>query len=369
MESVVSVTALADIHPLQPFYQGKRILLTGHTGFKGAWLSIWLAQMGAKVTGYSLDPPTEPNLFTLANIANDVESIHADVRNLDALARVVAGGEFDIIFHLAAQALVRESYEQPVETYSTNIMGTVNLLEALRRANPQKPSAVVIVTTDKCYENHDTDRPYHESEPMGGYDPYSSSKGCAELVTSAYRRSFFSDANANIRVASARAGNVIGGGDFSRDRLVPDCLRAFQAHQPVLLRSPRAVRPWQHVLEPLGGYLLLAMRLHQQGRPFAQAWNFGPAAADIQPVGTVAKTLATLWPDDAICELDPADDHPHEANLLMLNCDKARNELGWQSRLSLEDALRWIVQWHSQPLDHARAQCEEQIDAFMEMTP
>lgn len=348
------------------FWKNKRVLITGHTGFKGAWLSVWLRRLGAVVTGYALKPPTQPSLFEMANVAEGIESILADVRDLDKLRKVVAGGEFDAIFHLAAQSLVRVSYAEPIETYSTNVMGTVNLLEAVRQAggNP----AVVIVTSDKCYENHERPEPYREDEPMGGYDPYSNSKGCSELVTSAYRRSFF-DNLSGAAVASARAGNVIGGGDWASERLLPDCVRAFLAGRAVTLRYPDAVRPWQHVLEPLGGYMLLAERLKEEdGKKFAQAWNFGPDENDIQSVGKVAEQLARLWGEGSACRVDPHE-HPHEANLLMLDCTKAQQQLGWRVRVGLEMALQWTADWYKNVRDgqDARKICIEQIDAFMAM--
>ncbi len=348
------------------FWNNKKVLITGHTGFKGAWLTIWLRQLGASVTGYALEPPTEPNLFEMANVEDGINSIRADVRDLDRLCKVVSEGKFDAIFHLAAQSLVRLSYAQPVETYSTNVMGTVNLLEAVRQAggNP----TVVIVTTDKCYENHERPKPYREDEPMGGFDPYSNSKGCAELVTSSYRRSFFNDENSAL-IASARAGNVIGGGDWALDRLLPDCIRAFSAGQVVALRNPNSTRPWQHVLEPLGGYILLAQRMREnQGRAFTQAWNFGPDICDVQPVENVARRLAEFWQDGATCTIDPGK-HPHEANLLMLDCTKAKDQLGWRVRVGLDVALQWTAEWYKkvQAGQDARKICLQQIDAFNQL--
>ncbi len=354
------------------FWKNKRVLITGHTGFKGAWLSIWLRHLGSSVTGYALEPPTKPSLFEMANVVEGIESHIADVRDLKTLSKIVGEGNFDAIFHLAAQPLVLDSYDQPVETYSTNVMGTVNLLEAVRLS--ASSPAVVIVTTDKCYENHEQPEPYREDEPMGGHDPYSSSKGCCELVTSAYRRSFFSNddiANPGPRIASGRAGNVIGGGDWAKNRLLPDCMRAFSAGQAVTLRCPGAVRPWQHVLEPLGGYLLLAQRLKEpQGQRFAQGWNFGPDKSDIQSVGKVAEKLAELWADGACCKFENENQKQlHEANLLMLDCTKAKEQLNWRVRVELNLALQWTANWYKKVNDGQNALdlCVEQIDAFMAM--
>jgi CDP-glucose 4,6-dehydratase len=273
------------------FWNGKRVLVTGHTGFKGAWLTLWLSSVQAEVTGYALAPPTQPSFFELVDVAALCRSLHGDVRDLDHLGRVVREGRFDAIFHLAAQALVRPSYRDPIETYSTNVLGTANVLEAVRQSGGSP--AVVIVTSDKCYENREQPAGYVETDPMGGHDPYSSSKGCAELVTAAFRRSYFTEGPT--AVASARAGNVIGGGDWAQDRLLPDCVRSFAEGRAVAIRNPQATRPWQHVLEPLGGYLLLAERLTKDGRAFAEAWNFGPDEKDVCPVWQVAQRFAELW--------------------------------------------------------------------------
>ena len=349
------------------FWEGRKVLVTGHTGFKGAWLGLWLNMLGAEVVGYSLDPPTDPNLFDVSGLGEEIHSIRADVRNIEALCDAVDAGGFDVIFHLAAQSLVRASYEDPICTYTTNVMGTANVLEAVRRAGTNP--AVVIVTSDKCYENHERPKPYREDDPMGGHDPYSSSKGCAELVVSSYRRSFFPGANAPV-VASVRAGNVIGGGDWALDRLVPDCIEAFSSSpsRVIPIRNPNAVRPWQHVLEPLGGYLLVAERLTTDGREFAEAWNFGPQKSDVRTVEHVAKRTAELWGGGADVEIDTRK-HPHEAALLMLDCSKARDKLGWRSRTDLDQALRWTVEWHKAVArgQDARRLCLEQIRTFMEM--
>ena len=271
--------AIGKVNP--DFWKGKRVFITGHTGFKGSWLSLWLQQMGAEVKGFSLEPPTTPSLFEVAKVADHMQSEIGDIRDLTKLSQSIVSFNPDILLHLAAQPLVRYSYREPVETYSTNVMGTVNVLEASRQANNLK--TIVVITTDKCYENREWEWGYRENEPMGGYDPYSNSKGCAELVVSAYRRSFF-NSNDTAAVASARAGNVVGGGDWAEDRLIPDILRAFEKQQPVIIRNPLSTRPWQHVLEPLSGYLVLAQHLWQEGQTFAEGWNFGPKDDDCRPV-------------------------------------------------------------------------------------
>jgi CDP-glucose 4,6-dehydratase len=330
------------------FWRGKRVLVTGHTGFKGSWLCSWLAGMGATVTGFALPPATEPNLFTVLGLAERINSIYGDIRAPEAIARCMAQTQPEIVLHLAAQALVRYSYEAPVETYATNVMGTVHVLEAVRTTSSVR--AIVSVTSDKCYENREWAWGYRESEAMGGYDAYSSSKGCAELVTAAYRTSYFNPAeHARHRVglASARAGNVIGGGDWALDRLVPDIMRALTAGQPALIRNKHAIRPWQHVLEPLRGYLMLAERLYNGEISFAQGWNFGPRTEDAQPVEWIAGRLMDLWGAGASW-LDAArpTPQPHEAHYLKLDCSLAAEVLGWQPWWTLEQALEKIVDWH-----------------------
>ncbi|HEX7953952.1 MAG TPA: CDP-glucose 4,6-dehydratase [Burkholderiales bacterium] len=325
------------------FWKGKRVFLTGHTGFKGAWLSLWLSQSGAKVTGFSIDVPTRPSFFEVANVAGGMHDVRGDVCDLEALHAQMQQAAPEIVLHMAAQSLVRESYVSPVRTYATNVMGTVNVLDAVRRLPSVR--AVVVVTSDKCYENREWSRGYKESDPMGGRDPYSNSKACAELVTAAYRSSFFDAEAAGAVVASARAGNVIGGGDWAADRLVPDAMRAFPLGRPLEIRNPKAVRPWQHVLEPLSGYLLLAERLFSEGRRWAGGWNFGPLDEDARPVEYVVEQLTRCWGDGARWSA-PAGTHPHEAGLLMLDCTKARRELGWQPKWRLEQALDAVVAWH-----------------------
>jgi CDP-glucose 4,6-dehydratase len=323
------------------FWRGKRVFLTGHTGFKGAWLALWLADLGAEVIGYSLPPPTEPSLFDVARVKSRLRHLEGDVRDEAKLALAVAEARPDIVFHMAAQSLVRLSYDEPVATYATNVMGTVHLLEAVRRSEGVR--AVVCVTSDKCYENRETSRPYREGDAMGGHDPYSSSKGCAELVTSAYRRSFFAGPD-RAAVATARAGNVIGGGDWARDRLVPDLLNGFAAGVSPLVRFPSAVRPWQHVLEPLAGYLRLAEALWAGEPGAADGWNFGPDEGDARPVGWIADRLAALWGGGAAWETT-GEPQPHEAHVLRLDCAKARRQLGWRPVWALDEALSQTVAW------------------------
>ncbi|RXN87021.1 CDP-glucose 4,6-dehydratase [Achromobacter aloeverae] len=327
------------------FWNGRRVFLTGHTGFKGSWMALWLQSLGADVTGFALAPPTHPNLFDIADVARGLCHHVADIRNADALHRVMAECKPDVVIHMAAQPLVRYSYDEPVETYATNVMGTVHLLEAVRRVGGVR--AVVNITTDKCYENREWIWGYRENEPMGGYDPYSNSKGCAELVSAAYRSSFFNPADYarhGVAVATVRAGNVIGGGDWAKDRLIPDILAAFEAGQAVHIRNPGAIRPWQHVLEPLRGYLMLAERLVEAGPEFGGAWNFGPHADDARPVGWIVERMGKLWGAGARWEVDNGQ-HPHEAHFLRLDITKAMTQLGWYPALRLETALQRIIEW------------------------
>ena len=328
------------------FWQGKRVFLTGHTGFKGGWLSLWLQQQGADVTGYALEAPTTPSLFEVASVARGMVSIIGDVRDGEALKRAMAQARPEIVIHMAAQPLVRYSYVNPVETYATNVMGVVNLLEAVR-ATPGVRS-VVNVTSDKCYENREWPWGYRENEAMGGYDPYSNSKGCAELVTAGYRSSFFNAekyAEHGIALGSGRAGNVIGGGDWAMDRLIPDMLRAIGAGQPVMIRNPHSIRPWQHVLEPLSGYLTLAEKLYTEGPVHAEGWNFGPHDTDAKPVEWIIERMTQEWGSGASWSLD-GQNHPHEATYLKLDCSKARGQLGWHPRWDIGQTIAKIVEWH-----------------------
>lgn len=342
------------------FWQGKRVFLTGHTGFKGGWLALWLTDLGAEVHGYSLQPPTNPNLFDVAQVSQGLASnTIADVRDGGALAQAVRNSRPEIVLHLAAQSLVRQSYRDPVETYATNVMGLVHLLEGVRSIEGVR--AMVIVTTDKCYENDECERPFVEGDAMGGHDPYSSSKGCAELVSAAYRRSFL--AARGVRVATARAGNVIGGGDWAEDRLVPDFLRAIDNGQQLVIRSPEATRPWQHVLDPLSGYLTLAQRLWEGGEPFDGAWNFGPSPSDAKPVQWIVQRLCEGVPGARWRVSDAP--KPHEARFLSLDNAKARERLGWTPRWSIDQALSHTLTWHLawKAGGDMRAKCIEQIRA------
>ncbi len=324
-------------------WTGRRVLVTGHTGFKGGWLALWLTAMGAKVTGLALDPPSVPSLFDAARIDALVDHVTGDIRDAAVVHDVVRRTRPEVIFHLAAQPLVRLSYAEPVETYATNVMGTVHVLEAARQAGGVR--AIVSVTSDKCYANREWDWPYRESDALGGHDPYSNSKACAELVTAAYRASYFGGADAPL-VATVRAGNVIGGGDWAADRLVPDLVRAFEAGAVPLIRAPDAVRPWQHVLEALGGYLLIAERLLAGERRFADAWNFGPGDEDARPVRWIVERMRAAWAEGAAAPAIDTGPRPHEAGLLRLDSARARTALGWRPALGLGEAIDWIVDWH-----------------------
>lgn len=347
------------------FWKDKRVLLTGHTGFKGSWLSLWLQSLGATLRGLSLEPPTVPALFNVAHVANGMEHCIGDIRDFSTVKKQFDEFRPEIVIHMAAQPLVRLSYEQPIETYATNVMGTVHVLEAARHSGSVK--AIVNVTTDKCYENREWVWGYREDEPMGGHDPYSNSKGCVELVSSAYRKSFFIDSG--IGMATARAGNVIGGGDWAKDRLVPDILRALQAGESVLIRNPNAIRPWQHVLEPLSGYLLLAQSLYTQDQFTAEGWNFGPRDEDARPVLWIVEHLCADWGRGASWTLQPGS-HPHEANFLKLDISKARQRLQWQPKWSLEIALQKITEWHKAWLQgqDMRMFCLDQIAQYGNVT-
>ncbi len=327
-------------------YRNRAILVTGHTGFKGAWLSLWLHHLGSNVIGYALKPPTQPNLFELSDLNAKITSIEGDVRDFGHLKGIIQKYRPEIIFHLAAQALVRRSYSDPLETYSTNVMGTVHLLEAVRQAGGVR--VITIVTSDKCYENQEWIWGYRENDPMGGDDPYSSSKGCSELVTAAYTKSYFNPEHYEkhgVSVASVRSGNVIGGGDWAEDRLLPDCMKALFGNKPIVIRYPEAVRPWQHVLEPLFGYLLLSHFLYQEGPRFAGAWNFGPEDSSAKPVRWIVERIVEIWGGQARWKSDQTD-QLHEAHTLKLDCSKAKWRLGWSPQWDLETALRLTVDWY-----------------------
>ena len=355
--------AMTTVNPNPDFWAGKSVLVTGHTGFKGSWICIWLSMMGARITGLSLDPDTRPSLYDIAGVSTFLDSdLRCDIRDAGKLRDAVLSAAPEIVLHLAAQPLVRRSYSDPLATYATNVMGTAHLLEAVRHTPSVK--VVVNVTTDKCYENREWVWAYREDEAMGGHDPYSSSKGCSELVTAAYRRSFL--AAAGVGVATARAGNVIGGGDWSADRLVPDFLRAIDRNETLVIRSPEATRPWQHVLEPLSGYLLVAEALWRDNVGFAEGWNFGPDEVDAKPVRWIVETLHALLPQTRWEIFDG--ERPHEAGMLTLSSSKARVRLKWQPRWRLRRALEETVQWHdawTRGQDMAEL-CREQIGSYLD---
>jgi CDP-glucose 4,6-dehydratase len=357
MENMVDLT----------LYKGKKVFVTGHTGFKGSWLCLLLHELGAKVYGYALDPPTNPSLYEVAKVDELVASYIADVRDYDKLSSVLSMVQPDMIIHMAAQPLVRDSYKNPIDTYSINVMGTVNLLEAARHTKSIR--VVVNVTTDKCYENKEWLWGYRENEPMGGYDPYSNSKGCSELITSSFRSSFFNPDDYGlthqVALASARAGNVIGGGDWAEHRLIPDFIRAINIREKIKIRSPYAIRPWQHVLEPLSGYLMLGAKLWTDGCKYAEGWNFGPNDSEVKPVEWIIGKLCNLWGENASYEID-ANHHPHEVTYLKLDCSKAKERLGWQSRWDIGTAINHIVEWTKAYNRGAymRSVCQEQIQNY-----
>lgn len=349
------------------FYQGKRVLVTGHTGFKGSWLCIWLHELGAEVAGVSLDPATERDNYVLSRIGNKIKAdLRLDIRNGNPLKQIFQEYQPEIVFHLAAQPLVRLSYDIPVETYETNVMGTINVLEAIRATPSVKVG--VMITTDKCYENKEQIWGYRENEPMGGYDPYSSSKGCCELAISSWRRSFFNPkdyAKHGKSIASVRAGNVIGGGDWATDRIIPDCIRALEADRPIDIRNPKAVRPWQHVLEPLGGYMLLAQKMWDEPTVYCEGWNFGPSASSIANVWNVASKVIGRYGKGELRDLsDP--NALHEANLLMLDISKAKFKLGWEPRMNLDQCMELTVDWYKRyKSEDVYSLCIEQINKYL----
>jgi CDP-glucose 4,6-dehydratase len=329
------------------FWNGKRVFLTGHTGFKGSWLSLWLQYLGAEVTGFALPPPTKPNLFEAAFVEKGMRSIVGDIRDLDFLKKAIKEAKPEILIHMAAQPLVRFSYINPVETYATNVMGTVHLLEAARETPSIK--TILNVTSDKCYDNKEVDRGYREDEPMGGFDPYSNSKGCAELVSSAYRNSFFNTTKFKehgVALATARAGNVIGGGDWAEDRLIPDFIRAIQKKEKVIIRNPSAIRPWQHVLEPLNGYLMLCQKLYEEGPKFSESFNFGPNEEDAKNVEWIALHLVKAWGENAAYKIISNPSSLHEAHFLKLDCTKSKSQLDWKPKWNINQALDKICAWH-----------------------
>ncbi|QYO68562.1 CDP-glucose 4,6-dehydratase [Leptolyngbya sp. 7M] len=350
------------------FWHGKRVFVTGHTGFKGSWLSLWLQLLGSEVLGFSLQPPTQPNLFDLAQVNQGMQSVTGDIRNLEFLKQIMSDFQPEIVIHMAAQPLVRRSYAFPLETLSTNVIGTANVMEAIRYTDSVR--AVVDITSDKCYENREWVWGYREDDRLGGYDPYSSSKACAELVVATYRNSFFNPSdylNHGVAIATTRAGNVIGGGDWAEDRLVPDILKSILRREPAHIRNPYATRPWQHVLEPLNGYLMLAERLYNDGIAFADSWNFGPDQANVETVGWIADRLYSLWGEGLYWEKDSASTHVHENTYLKLDCSKAKAKLDWHPKLDLDATLSWIVEWTKafQAGVDMRQFTESQINRFM----
>ncbi len=353
------------------FWRGKRVFITGHTGFKGSWMSLWLQSLGVELTGFALQPPTQPSLFDEARIGQGMRSIIGDIRNLAYLQKSMQECKPEIVIHMAAQPLVRYSYDNPVETYATNVMGAVHLLEAVRHTPSVK--VVVNITTDKCYENREWAWGYRENEPMGGYDPYSNSKGCAELVTAAYRSSFFNPQTYHqhgVAIASVRAGNVVGGGDWAHDRLIPDILAAFESGRPAIIRNPNSIRPWQHVMEPLRGYIMLAEKLYTHGPEFAEGWNFGPNDEDARPVEWIVNEFVNLWGQGATWQLAGGEHPQHEATYLKLDISKARSRLNWHPALRLGDALKMITEWTKQRQATADTQAItlNQILTYQKMT-
>jgi len=351
----------------QVFWKGKKVLITGHTGFKGAWLSLWLQDLGAKVIGISLDSPTTPSLYEQANVAKGMISLRQDIRNGEAIKQLFQQHKPEIVFHLAAQPLVRLSYREPVETYEINVMGTLHVLEGIRSVDSVR--SAVMITTDKCYQNKEWVWGYRETDTLGGHDPYSSSKGAAELLISSYRNSYFPQdkySEHKTAIASTRAGNVIGGGDWAEDRLIPDIIKAFKNHETVIIRNPKSTRPWQHVLEPLSGYLKLAEQLEKNGDQYAEAWNFGSAEIDARPVQWIVEKMAKLWGENANWINDKSE-HPHEANYLKLDCSKAHMKLNWYPRWDLSETLLRIVEWHKLKDAHNnyRKLCLTQINDYM----
>ena len=345
----------------QVFWQGKRVFLTGHTGFKGSWLSLWLVSLGASVKGYALNPNTTPSLFNEAKVDRVIDSQIGDIRDQEALHESMTTFNPDVLIHMAAQPLVRYSYDAPIETYEVNVIGTAKVLEVAR--NCAKLKAIVNITTDKCYENDERSQGYKENDPMGGHDPYSSSKGCSELVTSAYRRSFLQEQG--VGLASARAGNVIGGGDWADDRLIPDILRSFEKNKPVIIRNPKATRPWQHVLEPLSGYLVLAQKLYKDQKEYAEGWNFGPNEQDVKPVDWILNKMIVSWPNSS-WKLDESS-NPHEAGFLKLDISKSKSKLDWNPVWELSHTLEKIISWHKAWLNKENMQivCLTEIKKYM----
>ena len=348
------------------FWKNKKVLLTGHTGFKGSWLSIWLKKLEVELIGFSKDIPTEPSLFKLAEVSENMISIIGDIKNFSLIQKTIQENQPDIIIHMAAQSLVRKSYEDPLETFSTNIMGTVNVLEAIKMS--EKTRVVINVTSDKCYENNGMEEKFSENSPMGGYDPYSSSKGCSELITSAFKNSFYNSKKFDshkVALSTVRAGNVIGGGDWAKDRLIPDIIDSISKKIPTQIRNTNSVRPWQFVLEPLNGYLLLAERMWEKGNKFSEAWNFGPNDESCKSVKWILEKISKEWGEKFFWEEDHKE-NPHETSILKLDCKKAKERLGWETKLNINEALEWTINWYKKFLENSNMKeyTKKQIEEF-----
>ena len=351
------------------FWKNKKVLLTGHTGFKGSWLSIWLKKLGVELVGFSKDIPTKPSLFEIAKVSEGMTSITGNIEDFTAIQKVLKENKPEIVIHMAAQSLVRKSYEEPINTFATNVMGTVNLLQAVKTTG--STLVLINITSDKCYENKGTEKAFSENSPMGGYDPYSSSKGCAELVTSSFRDSFFNlkeFERHGCSLSSVRSGNVIGGGDWAKDRLIPDIMNSISKRIPTQIRNTRSIRPWQFVLEPLFGYLILAQRMWEEGKEFSEPWNFGPDETDCKSVKWILEKISKEW-DDGFSWKEDTRDNPHEAEMLKLDCNKAKKRLGWKTKLDVNETIEWTVNWYKEYFKNSdmKEYTENQIDKFMSL--
>ena len=351
------------------FWKNKKVLLTGHTGFKGSWLSIWLKKLGVELVGFSKDIPTKPSLFEIAKVSEGMTSITGNIEDFTAIQKVLKENKPEIVIHMAAQSLVRKSYEEPINTFATNVMGTVNLLQAVKTTG--STLVLINITSDKCYENKGTEKAFSENSPMGGYDPYSSSKGCAELVTSAFRDSFFNTKEFEchgLSLSSVRSGNVIGGGDWAKDRLIPDIMNSISKRIPTQIRNTRSIRPWQFVLEPLFGYLILAQRMWEEGKEFSEPWNFGPDETDCKSVKWILEKISKEL-DDGFSWKEDTRDNPHEAEMLKLDCNKAKKRLGWKTKLDVNETIEWTVNWYKEYFKNSdmKEYTENQIDKFMSL--
>ena len=351
------------------FWKNKKVLLTGHTGFKGSWLSIWLKKLGVELVGFSKDIPTKPSLFEIAKVSEGMTSITGNIEDFTAIQKVLKENKPEIVIHMAAQSLVRKSYEEPINTFATNVMGTVNLLQAVKTTG--NTLVLINITSDKCYENKGTEKAFSENSPMGGYDPYSSSKGCAELVTSSFRDSFFNlkeFERHGCSLSSVRSGNVIGGGDWAKDRLIPDIMNSISKRIPTQIRNTRSIRPWQFVLEPLFGYLILAQRMWEEGKEFSEPWNFGPDETDCKSVKWILEKISKEW-NDGFSWKEDTKDNPHEAEMLKLDCTKAKKRLGWKTKLDVTETIEWTVNWYKEYFKNSdmKEYTENQIDKFVSL--